>query len=81
MEVSGMTLWICGQVVEDVTFRGNIPWEFQGVFDSEEKAVAACVTPWYFVAPYTLNEPSPHERTEGMDGSYYPLAPKQEATA
>jgi hypothetical protein len=48
-------------------------WEFQGVFDSEELALAACRAASYFIAPATLNESLPDE-TEAWPGSYYPLS-------
>jgi hypothetical protein len=62
-----MNVWIVGR------WKRNLskPWGFEGVFDSEEKAIAACKSWRYFIAPVTLNEVVP----DGvMAGSYYPLA-------
>lgn len=68
-------LWIVGQT-KGRYVRGNqsdVAWEFQGVFDSEEKAVAACRDGNYFVAPVTLNAEAPSESIP-FPGGYYPLA-------
>lgn len=59
-------LWIVGKYVE------SRPWEFQGVFDDERKAVSACKSADYFVAPVTLNAEVP-EQTQEWPGVYYPL--------
>lgn len=61
-------MWIVGQVKDE-----GKPWEFQGVFDSEERAVAACRDSSYFVGAASLNEEHPHETTPGWLGAYYPL--------
>lgn len=73
-------LWLVGQVSEaswDLKtneFTRATKWEFQGMFDSEEKAVKACRNRYYFVAgPFYLNENLPHE-TEQPNKNYYPLA-------
>jgi hypothetical protein len=62
-----MKLWICGQANV-----GN-EWEWQGVFDSEDKAVAACRDKTYFIAEVELNEAQPHESCE-FENARYPLA-------
>lgn len=67
-----MTVWIVGQAV-----RGAIPsaigaWVFQGVFDDEHKACAACKGELWFVAPAELNVELPIEAVE-WPGLYYPL--------
>lgn len=65
-----MKLWIVGQYRS-----GSIPnvvWDFQGVFDSEEKAVAACVDKNYFIGPIGLNEAVPSEAS-AWPGSRHPL--------
>lgn len=64
-----MTLWVVGQINSD----NYKEWEFQGVFDSEEKAVEACETETYFIAPAVLNETVPHEGVDWV-GGYYPHA-------
>jgi hypothetical protein len=67
-------LWIVGKSV-----GGPDSWEFSGVFDAEEKAVAACVTAEMFVGPALLNEVLPID-SEGWTGAYYPLV-RAEAAA
>ena len=52
-----------------------VAWELVGVFDSEEKAVAACLDNHCFVGPITLNEITPKERIS-WPGCYYPLVPE-----
>lgn len=61
-----VTLWIVGQ------HTGEEAWEFQGVFDSEAKAIGACRDASYFVAPAALNETHSHESVP-WPGAYYPL--------
>jgi hypothetical protein len=59
--------WRSGEVLASV-------WDINGVFDSEEKAVAACGdNPDYFVGPLVLNQSAPDETTEWI-GLYYPNA-------
>ncbi len=49
---------------------------FQGVFDNESDAEAACVTDKYCIAPAVMNERLPHEKQE-WPGVRYPLASKE----
>ena len=68
-EQGAMTLlWICGKrlLVDDEN-----GWELVGVFETEEKAVAACLTGMYFVGPAELNKAFPDERVP-WPGAYYP---------
>ena len=60
-----MDLWICGQWVNDKE------WDFQGIFDSEQKAIDACTHDNYWIAPVKLNETYPQETVQ-MPGAYYP---------
>ena len=63
-----MELWICGQHQSE---NGDeVAWLFQGIFDSKEKAIAACRTDKYFIAPVTLNESLGHEPIAFPDGEY-----------
>jgi hypothetical protein len=64
------TLWIVGQYRsgEDL----NAVWDFQGVFSSREKAIAACRDRNYFIAPATLDAALRHEPFE-WEGCEYPL--------
>lgn len=66
-----MNLWIVGQYLGDS--EDGVAWDFQGVFDSESAAIAACRDSSYFVASATLNEELPHETVE-WDTCYYPKA-------
>jgi len=59
-------LWIVGK-----SCGYSDGWEFQGVFDSEEKAVAACVSEDMFVGPAKLNM-SVSLETKEWPGAYYP---------
>ncbi len=62
-----MPLWIVGK-----SLGNESHWEFQGVFDSEAQAVAACHGPLYFVAPAMLNEALPDETLLVWEGLYWP---------
>jgi len=70
-------LWAVFQVKGDRTHDGDShtvhEWEFQGVFDSEAKAVAACRTEAWFVMPCKLNEELPAETM--VAPGYYPRGP------
>jgi hypothetical protein len=48
-------------------------WELQGVFTTEEKAVAACLGWRYFVGPIELDCPA-GDATMDWDGAFYPIA-------
>jgi hypothetical protein len=45
-------------------------WEFIGVFDDEQKAIAACITDDHCVCPAVLNENV--ETGTGWPGAWYP---------
>ena len=68
--------WLAGkntQSDEDTERNGhNNQWEFAGIFDSELKAINACVDKAYFIAPFLMNNELPHKLCK-MHGSYYPL--------
>ena len=61
------TLWVVGKNVNE----SGTEWLFMGIFDSEEKAVAACRDEFYFVAPETLNEQLKDE-WEPWPGLWFP---------
>ena len=67
-----MNVWVVGQIIN--TDDGMV-WEFQGVFSTEPKAVAACKGLYWFVGPAVMDEEHPVE-TEPWDGCYYPLEGK-----
>jgi len=66
-----MKLWVVGKYIQFYENKGSI-WEFQGIFDSYEKALEACHTISYFIAPAILNESFPDETIE-WEGLVYPL--------
>jgi hypothetical protein len=67
-----MSLWITGKHLTTAE-NGDVTWDFMGVFDSEEKAVAAAISWECFVAPATLNLALPLE-PENWTGFYFPQA-------
>lgn len=50
-------------------------WAFQGVFDTKEKAIAACRDDHYFIAPAVLNAEIQHDPIP-MDGVEWPMIGK-----
>lgn len=60
-----MTYWICGR------WTNNVMWEFQGLFDTEQKAIDACKSDRYFIAPAVVNEELT-EVSESWPGCYFP---------
>lgn len=71
-----MKLWVVGKVLSP---RGAVvrEWEFVGVFDSEERAVAVCRDEYYFVGSVELNYIAPEDITEHWPKGYYPLLEKK----
>ena len=67
-----MKLWIVGQTREYGPPPRGSRWDFQGVFDSERKALAACKNPAYWIAPVELNQELPEEPVE-LPGACFPL--------
>lgn len=55
---------------------GNGSWDFQGVFETEQLAIAACRDETYFIGPAIVNEVLGHD-TEDWPGAYSPKAVKQ----
>lgn len=66
-----VTLWIVGRHLYE-----SDAWEFQGVFTSQEFALAACRDRSYFIAPAILDEIHSHESVP-WPGAYYPLAAEE----
>lgn len=60
-------IWLVGQA-----FPNGRVVEIQGVFDTQEKAHAACHAPNYFVMPMTLNKEYAKE-TVPDTGAYFPI--------
>jgi hypothetical protein len=65
-------LWIVGQT-RTSDEESALEWDFQGVFSTEERAVAACRDSSYFVAPATLDKELPNDMLV-WEGTYYPKA-------
>lgn len=62
-------VWICGQYHSGE--GEGVVWSFQGVFSDEKKAVAACVSYQYFIAPALMDKEFP-DKIRGWKGAYYP---------
>lgn len=72
LDERAQSLWCAARVHEwREPNEGGSDWSFQGVFGSEEKAVAACRDELYFVAPVNLDQELPHDRLT-WPGAYYP---------
>jgi len=57
-----MKVWIVGQL--------GMPWEFQGVFSTKEKAEAACKTPFHFIGPAEMDVELPEQKSFWPDAEY-----------
>jgi hypothetical protein len=64
------TFWLVGKFVAQ-TEQGNV-WEFQGIFETRELAVAACRTKFYCVQSVQLNEELPDATTAPFPDCEYP---------
>ncbi len=60
-------LWIVGKIDRN-DYR---KWEFQGIYDHQQKAVSKCSDWRYFVGPVVVNRDVPIATTS-WPGSYYP---------
>ena len=70
-------MWIVGKYRSGEDNQLSSVWDINGVFDSEEKAIAVCDNrPDYFIGPLTLNESLP-DKTTSWFGLYYPAHGKQ----
>ena len=67
----GEVVWVAGQVLN---FTSGA-WEIIGVFNTEQKAIEACVGLNDFVGPLKLNEIAPRQSVDWV-GAYYPLMGK-----
>lgn len=61
-----MELFIVGQ---NLDYEAKL-WELSGVFDSKEKAIAACRDENYWWAKVNLNEQFPHETCQFEEYGY-----------
>jgi len=69
-KIKSMKVYVVGKWIKRVDER--VVWDIQGVFSTEEKAVAECKSPEWFVGPINLDESVPEENRE-WPGFYYPL--------
>ncbi len=60
------TFWLVGRRLD------REPWQFQGVFATEKRAIAACRDESYFVGPVVIGEEIPHDKA-AWPGAWYPL--------
>lgn len=67
-------VWVTGKVVNSESTP--MAWAIQGVFDTKEKAIAACRSEWYFIGPLRINEALPDENKE-WPGCTYPMATEE----
>ena len=64
-----MKLWIVGKI----GLKNYLEWQFEGVFDDEQKAIAACKDDKYFIGPTTLNEEYAIGESDDWVDAYYPI--------
>ncbi len=67
-------LWLCGRYKSGD--KGNIAWDFQGIFDSKDKAINACRDYTYFICTVVVNESLP-DKTSDMPNFEYPFPEKE----
>jgi len=65
-------LYVVGQNKGRSEKEGKVIWEFQGIFDDENKAIKACKLSNYFYFPIELNKELPDE-TFVAPNVIYPL--------
>lgn len=64
-----MRVWIVGKVNK----KNHKQWEFQGVYDDEQKAIDVCEDEFWFIGPAQMNTHIPTE-TVDWPGAFYPKA-------
>ncbi len=64
-----MSLYFVGQVKNEEEYE---IWEWQGIFDTKQKAIDACKTWKYFYAPCILNKEI-QEKAKPMPNAVYPI--------
>lgn len=62
------TVWVVGR-----SMGGLLPWEIQGIYTDEQRAIGACIEMNFFVGPMELDAALPVE-TVVWPGCYYPMA-------
>ncbi len=71
-----MKVWIVNQYKEE---KKDDKFEFQGVFDTKEKAISACLDWSYGMGPAIMNEEISRETLDCWEGYFYPIARTLEA--
>jgi hypothetical protein len=66
---SNKIFWICGRWPDA---QGVSPWYIQGIFDTEKKAIAACIDKTYFIGSLKINTCFPRNLVQ-WEGCYYPI--------
>lgn len=66
------TVFVVGLVNKVDATTQEMVWALEGVYDTEDKAKAKCVTPYHFVGPATINQDLPADGV--WPGAYFPLA-------
>jgi len=61
-------LWLVGKIKNDIEYKN---WEFEGVFDSEKKALSICASINHFVTEVIVNKDE-SKMSQDFVG-YYPL--------
>ena len=74
-EASVAKLWACGQWRREDD-DGLSVWDFQGVFDSEERARSACKDDNWFIWPVFINAELPEEAI-APEGGYAPTRDRE----
>lgn len=65
-------IYVVGLVNKVDANTQEMVWALEGVYDSEDKAKAKCVTPYHFVGPTTINKDLPADGV--WPDAYFPLA-------
>jgi hypothetical protein len=68
-------LWLVGKHVLQ-TDLGAV-WEFQGIFETRNRAIEVCRNENYFIAPVSIGYVWPDELVEWI-GAYYPFGEADE---
>jgi len=72
------TFWICGKYLGNA--EKHATWMFEGIFDSEQKAIDACIEENHFIGSAILNESHANKEDMVWPGCYYPLLEESPST-
>ena len=69
-----MDVWVVFQNVNEDPYKSPVLIEFQGVFDSRDKALAACHSERYLMGRCAVNDEAPHESSaDWLKDVCYPI--------